>query len=196
MDGLNVLTNSRQQVRSPSHPRLLRRSVALLHELRLLDRLEAAELRAGHLLVTQLLVPDRLVVPHYHPLVPHYQLLVRSLVQISLGRVRDGPLRDHQPVVRVSQSILRIRRPIVPRQLVVGRPGRVVRLVGRVPDVLVIRYLVPWRASIIGLEDVRLLIVLRVLPRLPVPPPLRLARAGWRGRRQNVVGRLHARVRD
>lgn len=70
-----------------------------------------------------------------------------------------------------------------------------VRLIGGVPDVLVIRYLVSGGTSIIRLEDVRFLIVLRVLSRFPVPPPLRLARAGWRGRRENVR-RLHARIWD
>lgn len=160
--------------------------------LQLLRRLKAAELRAGRLLVAQLVVPqDEPVVPQ------HLHLLARQpVVQAPLAGADDPLMRGHQSVVGASQTVQRSAGdPVVVLRrrrfgVFIGRPGRVVRLVRRVPDVLVVGDLVGRRAAVIRVQDIRLLVVLRVLAVLAIATSLRLVGAGvGRVRRENV-GRL------
>lgn len=95
-------------------------------------------------------------------------------------------------VVRICHTILRgAGDPVVLQSIV---PGRLCRLVCRVPDVLVVGNLVGRRAAVIRLQNVRFLIVLRVLPVLAIAPSLGFAGAGRSVRREHV-GRLWDQLR-
>lgn len=155
--------------------------------------LKAAEFRVGRLLVAQL------VVPQDEPVVPQdLHLLTRQpIVRAPLAGADDPLVRRHQSVVGAPKAVQRgAGDPVVVfrRQLgvLIGRPGRVVRLVRRVPDVFIVGDLVGRRATIIRVQDIRLLIVLRVLAILAIPTSLRLAGAGVGCVRREDVGCLQA----
>lgn len=95
-------------------------------------------------------------------------------------------------VVRISHIILRGAGDPVVLQSVV--PGRLCRLVRRVPDVLVVGNLVGRRAAVIRFQNVRFLIVLGILAVLAIAPPLGFTGAGRSVRREHV-GRLWDQLR-
>lgn len=163
---MRALTNSRQQIWSLPQGHLVR-SGCTLGAFDVLGRLEAAELGTRDLLVAQLLAYAGLVVPDNELLVRlDHHLLLSSAYQLlsDLQGTEDPFLRvvSLHGLIAVAAGL---------RGAIFGRPGRRVRLVGRVPDVLVVGDFVGWRAPVVRFHDVGFLVVLGVLASISISSP-------------------------